>query len=186
MPYPAGYGFPLPLGCRHSLLDPSHSRWRFGPSLRSAYCRLAGRLHRGLHVPHEGDTFRGGCLLCAGATGVRAEDYAIPQTRCDPISAYQPRVLLTSPNDTYIQRFTFVHPSELRLARVACLVQTRLGHFGQLHTGPLPAPHVPDGDRVEHYSELSITTPLKRLRVAPYKGDSSPLRWTLLLYYKYS
>jgi hypothetical protein len=77
---------------------------------------------------------------------------------------------MTCPYDAYIQKFTFVHPSELRLARVVCLVQTRLGHFGQLHTGPLPAWHVPDSDRVEHYSELSITTPLKRLRVAPLKG----------------
>ena len=51
----------------------------------------------------------------------------------------------------------YVDPSELRLARVAHLVWARLGHFGQLHTGPLPAPHVPDGDRVEHYySELSL------------------------------
>ena len=150
MPYPAGYDFPLPFGSRHSLLDPSHSRWRFGPSSRSAYCRRIGRLHRGLHVPHEGDALRGGSLLCAGAAGVRAEDSTIPQTRLSPISAYQPRVLLTSPNDTYIQRFTFVDPSELRLARVVCLVQTRLGHFGQLHTKPLPAPHVPDSDTVEH------------------------------------
>jgi hypothetical protein len=39
MPYPAGYGFPLPFDCRHSLLDPSLSRWRFGPSLRLAYCQ---------------------------------------------------------------------------------------------------------------------------------------------------
>jgi hypothetical protein len=78
---------------------------------------------------------------------------------------------VTRSNDAYLQRFTFVDPSELRLARVACLVQARLGHFGQLHTGPLPVPHVPDGDRVEHYSELSLTTPLKRLRVAPENGN---------------
>ena len=58
-PYPAGYGFPSPFGSRHSLLDPSLSRWGFGPSSRSAYCRsvepLSDRPHRGLHVPHEGD-----------------------------------------------------------------------------------------------------------------------------------
>ena len=80
---------------------------------------------------------------------------------------------MTRPNDTYIQRFTFVHPSELRLARVARLVRACLGHFEQLHTEPLPAPHVPDSDRVEHYSELSLTTPLKRLRVAPQNGRSA-------------
>jgi hypothetical protein len=135
-----------------------------------AYCRKTGRPHRGLHVPHEGDALRGGSLLCAGAAGVLAEDYPIPQTRLSPISACQPRVLLTCPYDTYLQRFTFVDPFELRLARVACLVQARLGHFGQLHTEPLPAPHVPDGDRVEHYSELSLTTPLKQLRVARRVG----------------
>ena len=64
--------------------------------------------------------------------------------------------LMTSPNDTYTQRFTFVDPSELHLARVARLVRARLGHFEQLHMEPLPAPHVPDGDGVEHYSGLSL------------------------------
>src|SRR3954465_10001640 len=67
-----------------------------------------------------------------------------------------------------MQRFALAHPPELRLARCPRLVQASLGHFEQLHTGSLPALHVPDGDRVEHYSGLSLlTTPLKRLRVAP-------------------
>jgi hypothetical protein len=74
---------------------------------------------------------------------------------------------MTWTNDAYTEIHLYVDPSELRLARVARLVQVALGHFGQLHTGRLPAPHVPDGDRVEHYSELSLTTPLKQLRVAP-------------------
>ena len=63
---------------------------------------------------------------------------------------------MTRPNDAYIRRFTFVDPSELRLARVARLVRARLGHFEQLHTEPLPAPHVPDSDKVEHYSGLYL------------------------------
>jgi hypothetical protein len=44
------------------------------------------------------------------------------------------------------------------------------------HGGRLPAPHVPDGDRVEHYSGLSLTTPLKRLRVAPKNPPSDTAR----------
>src|SRR4051794_13607183 len=55
---------------------------------------------------------------------------------------------MTRSNGTYTQRFTFVDPSELHLARVACLVQAPLRHFRQLHTRPLPAPHVSDGDRM--------------------------------------
>jgi hypothetical protein len=55
MLYPAGYGFPSPFGCRHSLFDPSFSRWGVLPSSQSAYYRVSGRPHRGFHVPHEGD-----------------------------------------------------------------------------------------------------------------------------------
>jgi hypothetical protein len=72
--YPAGYGYPLSFGSRHSLLDPSLSRWGFGPSSQSAYCRslkpLSDRPHRDLHVPHEEDAVRSGCLLYAEVFGV--------------------------------------------------------------------------------------------------------------------
>jgi hypothetical protein len=37
----------------------------------------------------------------------------------------------------------------------------------------LPISHAPDGDRIEHYPELSLTTPLKRLRVAPTTFDNT-------------
>src|SRR5579872_2070276 len=37
LPYPAGYGFPLPFGCWLSLLRPSLPHWRLLLSLRSAY-----------------------------------------------------------------------------------------------------------------------------------------------------
>ncbi len=37
LPYPAGYGFPLPFGCWRSLLGSSCAHWRIPPSLRVAY-----------------------------------------------------------------------------------------------------------------------------------------------------
>src|SRR5215211_3596201 len=51
---------------RHSLLDPSFSRWGIELSLQSAYCPTLGRPHRGLHVPHEGDTVGVGAFFTPG------------------------------------------------------------------------------------------------------------------------
>jgi hypothetical protein len=67
----------------------------------------------------------------------------------------------------------YVHPSELRLVRFACLVRALLGLLQRLRTSSLPISHAPDGDRIEHYPELSLTTPLKRLRVAPTTLDDT-------------
>ena len=54
-PYPAGYGFPSPFRCRHSLALTSHTLWGVGPFLRPAYRPSRGGPHRAYHVQQEGD-----------------------------------------------------------------------------------------------------------------------------------
>jgi hypothetical protein len=84
-PYPAGYGFPVPFGCRPSLLGPSSSHRRLGHSLRSADSayRPPRRLRWGSHVPHEGSNGWGGCLLYSGvavsAHGARRHPMSLAQ-----------------------------------------------------------------------------------------------------------
>ena len=86
---------------------------------------------------------------------------------------------MTSNDDAYRDSHIYVHPSELRLVRFVRLVRALLGLLQRLRTSSLPISHAPDGDRIEHYPELSLTTPLKRLRVAPTTFDDTSSNGTL-------
>src|SRR5262245_4774166 len=63
--YPAGYGFPLPFGCRRSLPPTSLTRRGIRPPSRSAYRGLGPGLRRAYHVPQVGDTTGVGALFTA-------------------------------------------------------------------------------------------------------------------------
>ena len=51
LPYPAGYGFPLPFGGWPSLLKPSLPLYGYVPPLPLAYWWITTRPYRGYHVP---------------------------------------------------------------------------------------------------------------------------------------
>src|SRR5262245_56146792 len=72
-PYPAGYGFPSPLGRRRWLALTTLTRWGIGPPLRSAYRESHGR-QRAYPVAQDGDTAGLGALFAARAEGVSAAD----------------------------------------------------------------------------------------------------------------
>jgi hypothetical protein len=156
-PYPAGYGFPWPFGSRHSLLDPSLSRWGSGPSSQSAYCHspklLSDRPHRGLHVPHEGDV----CAVGVGASYTPRSTVFMPE----PITN-------SGPNATSHHRLNQAFDDLLLFRRVD---EDSLVH-SPVRTSPdpvcppgsgspwispaashrsLPILHAPDGDGIEHY-----------------------------------
>ena len=89
LPYPAGYGFPLRFSCWPSLLALSCSRCGIGPSLRSGYWP-AGQTATGLSCSASLRNNRPGCLLYAGACGVRAGGQSTPLFTCGstpPVSA---------------------------------------------------------------------------------------------------
>ena len=71
-PYPPGYGFPLPFGWRHSLLESSFPRCGIGlPHGRLTECGYTPGPHRDCHVAHGRD-----------ATGSDAS--YTPGRRCSP------------------------------------------------------------------------------------------------------
>jgi len=65
LPYPAGYGFPRPFGCRRSLLAPSCARCGVGPLLRWGYWRLPD--HNGVTTFRIGKRRRASWPLYAGS-----------------------------------------------------------------------------------------------------------------------
>jgi hypothetical protein len=110
-------GFLLPFGHRHSLLGSSCTRWRVGPSLRSAYRTTTSwpGLHRGCHVPHERDAAGEGAL-CTPRTAVHSRP--VKSLRSAPAAFQRPvpisrwnnpsaRVLMTR----HHQGFICIHPS---------------------------------------------------------------------------
>jgi hypothetical protein len=114
VPYPAGYGFPLPFGCWPSLVGPSFPAEEFRPSCVGPTGLKAGP-QRGFHVPHGGD-----------ATGVDA--IYTPGPRCPHGTSFRGHagwpiiaasaIFRRRPSLTEPQRwFTCVHPSGLPLAR---------------------------------------------------------------------
>ena len=89
-----GLCFPLAFRLiRHSLVDPSFSRWGIELSLQSAYCPTMGRPHRGLHVPHEEDTVGVGAFFTPGPSVFMPGQEGVPgpimiqYRRADRISA---------------------------------------------------------------------------------------------------
>jgi len=75
-----GPGFPLPFGCRHSLLGPSCARWGVEPSSRPADRQVApAGPQRGCHVP-----------LGRGATGVGAAWTPGTVVRSRPVVGHRP------------------------------------------------------------------------------------------------
>ena len=161
-PYPAGYGFPSPFGSRRSLLDPSLSRWGFGP-------RPRGRLAAG-HAPADpigvytfrmGRSGRGGCLLYAEVFGV-----------LEPGPTTNPGA-----NVTTHHRFDRAFGDLLLFRRVDedSLISSpvrpspdpvRPPDSGSPWTSPaashrsLPILHAPDGDGIEHYPGSLLFEPL--------------------------
>jgi len=63
--YPAGYGFPVPFGCRRSLLAPSCARCGLGPLLRWGYWMAPD--HNGVTTFRIGKMRRASWPLYAGS-----------------------------------------------------------------------------------------------------------------------
>lgn len=110
MPYPPGYGFPLPFGWWPSLIGSSCSRWGIEPSLRSAYRHLYSGPHRGFHVSHEGD---------AAGVGVFSTPEPLVSTlglkespvQLRPTIIVSANVSMTSNNDAYEDSLSFTRPA---------------------------------------------------------------------------
>jgi hypothetical protein len=126
---------------RHSLLDPSLSRWGFRPPSRLAYCRsvepLSDRPHRALHVPHEEGAVGVGAFFTPRSTVfIKAGVVHKLRSVCDQSSSSQPGYF----DDLLLFRRVdkdslYVHPSDLRLIRVSRPVRAPLGLLRRLRTG---------------------------------------------------
>lgn len=89
-PYPAGYGFPLPCGCRPSLLGSSCSRWGVGPPLRLADWEIdPSQTPSGFPRSALWRCDWGGCSLYPGA--VASAPWAFGYPWASPVSTKSPR-----------------------------------------------------------------------------------------------
>jgi hypothetical protein len=114
---------------------------------------VAGRPHRGYHVPHEGDAVGSGASCTPGSrfpTAGRKQS----RFRYDPVtsSPYQPSFSVT-PNNDASNGGSSRHPFDLRLARINPMTGSFLRLCPQLHTSLLPEVHVRTGDKTGHCLE---------------------------------
>jgi hypothetical protein len=111
LPYPAGYGFPLPFGRWHSLLGPSCSRWRIPPPSRLAYCWIMIR-QTPSGFPRSAllrCDWRG-CPLYSGVSGVRTLELCASSSGCDPSSTRQPSCVDLSSRSLIEGSLAFIRP----------------------------------------------------------------------------
>ena len=135
---------------------------------------VAGRPHRGYHVPHEGDAVGSGASCTPGSrfpTAGRKQS----RFRYDPVksSPYQPSFSVT-PNNDASNGGSSRHPFDLRLARISPMTGSFLRLCPQLHTSLLPEMHVRTGDKTGHCLEFYLITPFMRLHVASLPFWSRP------------
>jgi hypothetical protein len=126
------------------------------------------RLHRGLHVPHEGDSVGVGAFFTPGASVFLSRGRNESPDRLRSNIAVSTEFQQSCGDDACkgslvtFTRPTFAWPWFLRSIR------TSLGLSRQLHTNPLPVSHVPVATGSNTIPSPFRTTPLKRLRVAPF------------------
>jgi len=124
-PYPPSYGFLVPFGWQHSLLDPSFAHWGLPSPLRFIYSRYRCPLrpHWGFHVSHVRDTTGEDAFSTAG-TGCPFPWWECSRRPLSHSSSWQPFrwPFLTQPH----QRFISIHPSSFLLARLPRLARSFL------------------------------------------------------------
>jgi hypothetical protein len=88
-PYPPGYGFPLPFGWRHSLLEPSCPRWGIGPRFRRSLGLPSLRPdHNGIAAFRTSETRSGWVLPVLRGRGVRARTSSEVESTFGPLIAF--------------------------------------------------------------------------------------------------
>ena len=154
VPYPPGYGFPLPFGGWRSLFGPSYSQERIRPPLRSAY--WTGQTFRGL--PRSAPVRRdwGGCPLYPGGQGVYAGDNFRFPCHCPEmliswlLTRSSPSWLTIIPAISSHGASSRVHshsPVQPFPRLVTRMVRGLLGLYPLLRTSPLPGTHAGIGNR---------------------------------------